>query len=70
MASATPILDKLRRLREYTIIVDLPPDFKMQGVMPFNVTVNDNKGIFVVLASNFKEAEKRVDDYIQRNATQ
>lgn len=70
MASATPILDKLRRLREYTIVVDLPPGFKMQGVMPFNVTINDNKGMFVILASNFAEAEKRVNDYIQRNAEQ
>lgn len=64
---ATTILDQLNRLREFDIEVDIPEGFSLPGIIPFNATINENKGQFRVFATSFAEAEKKIKDYIAKH---
>jgi len=67
MSNTTPILEKIKQLREFTVDVDIPEGFDFSGVMPFNATISGNKGTFKVLATSFEEAEKNIQNYISKN---
>jgi hypothetical protein len=63
----TPILGQLNRLREFDIEVDIPEGCSLPGIIPFNATINENKGTFKVLATSFTEAEQKIKDYISKH---
>jgi hypothetical protein len=63
----TPILSQLNRLREFDIEVDIPEGCSLPGIIPFNATINENKGKFKVLATSFTEAEQKIKDYITKH---
>lgn len=65
--ATTFVLDQLNRLREFDIEVDIPEGFTLPGVIPFNATINENKGKFRVLATSFAEAEQKIKDYIAKH---
>jgi len=67
MADIGTILDRISKLREFEVDVDLPEGFRLSGVMPFNATLNANKGKFKVFAISFAEAEQKIKDYIAKN---
>jgi hypothetical protein len=64
---ATTILSQLNRLREFDIEVDIPEGCSFPGIIPFNATINENKGKFKVLATSFTEAEQKIKDYIAKH---
>lgn len=65
--ATTFILDQLNKLREFEIDVDIPEGFTLPGVIPFNATINENRGKFRVFATSFTEAEQKIKDYIAKN---
>ncbi len=65
--ATTFILDQLNKLREFEIEVDIPEGVTLPGVIPFNATINENRGKFKVFATSFAEAEQKIKDYITKN---
>lgn len=67
--ATTTILDQLNKLREFDIEVDIPEGFHLPGIIPFNASINENKGTFKVFATSFTEAEQKIKDYIAKNTS-
>jgi hypothetical protein len=61
------ILDRIKNLQVFDVEVDIPDGFFFSGVIPFDATISQNKGIFKVYASNQEEANERVNSYLTRN---
>lgn len=58
--------NKFQNLREFVITVDVPEGVKLSGVMPFQASVNQNKGRFKVYATSLEEAKQIVESYINK----
>jgi hypothetical protein len=67
MGDIGTILDRISKLREFEVDVDLPEGFRLSGVMPFNATLSKTKGKFKVFAISFAEAEQKINEYIAKN---
>lgn len=67
MAAIGPILERIKKLREFEVDVDIPDGFTFSGVVPFDVKISQNKGTFKVLAVSFEEAQNKVEQYIKKN---
>jgi hypothetical protein len=61
------ILNTIKNLRQFEVEVDLPEGFHLNGVIPFDMTISQNKGKIKVFASSLEDATTRVNNYIQRN---
>jgi uncharacterized protein HemX len=58
--------NKLENLREYIISVDVPEGVKLNGLVPFQTSINQNQGRFKVYATSLEEAKQIVDSYINK----
>lgn len=65
-----PLLERIKKLREFEVDVDIPEGFAFNGVIPFDVTISQNVGKFKVLAESFEEAQDKVQKYIKKNTTE
>ena len=61
------ILDRIKNLKVFDVEVDIPEEFHFSGVIPFDATISQNKGIFKVYASSQEEATEKVNSYLARN---
>ena len=62
------VLNRIKNLRQFEVDVDLPDTFELNGVIPYDVTIKQNKGTFKVYASTFEEAQQKINDYVSKNA--
>ena len=60
------VINRMKNLRQFTIEVDLPEDFQLHGVMPFDIKIKKNKGWFKLYALTIEEAQEKVDEFINR----
>jgi hypothetical protein len=58
--------NRLQNLREFVINVDIPEGKKLSGMVPFQATINQNKGRFKVYATSLDEAKQIVDNYLSK----
>jgi hypothetical protein len=61
------ILDRIKNLKQFEVEVDIPEGFHLDGVIPYDVTISKNKGIFKIFASSKEDAQKQIDSYIQES---
>lgn len=61
------VLDRIKNLKVFDVEVDIPEGFFFSGVIPFDATISQNKGIFKVYASTQEEADEKVNSYLTRN---
>jgi hypothetical protein len=61
------VLDRIKNLKVFDVEVDIPEGFFFSGVIPFDATISQNKGIFKVYASTQEEADAKVNSYLTRN---
>jgi hypothetical protein len=61
------VLDRIKNLKVFDVEVDIPEGFFFSGVIPFDATISQNKGVFKVYASTQEEANERVNSYLTRN---
>jgi hypothetical protein len=61
------ILNRIKNLRQFDVEVDLPDEFELSGIIPYDVSIKKNKGIFKVYASTLEEAQKKINEYVSRN---
>jgi hypothetical protein len=60
------IMDRVKSLREFTIVIDIPDGTTFGGVIPFDVTISKKKGTFKVYAASLQEAEDKVNKFLNR----
>lgn len=60
------VLDRIKNLKVFDVEVDIPEDFYFSGVIPFDATISQNKGIFKVYASSQEEATEKVNSYLAK----
>ena len=58
------IIERMKNLREFTVEVDLPDDFELHGIMPFDISIKKNKGWFKVYALTMEEATEKVNEFV------
>ena len=69
MSTAKDIMDhfisRAKNLQEFTVCVDVPDDFKFNGVVPFDMNIVNNEIEAKVWAVDFEEAVNRLNEWIE-----
>ena len=69
MSTAKDIMDhfisRAKNLQEFTVCVDVPDDFRFNGVVPFDITFTEGELEAKVWAVDFEEAVNRLDEWIE-----
>ena len=69
MTTAKDIMDhfinRAKNLQEFTICVNVPHDFRFNGVVPFDLQIKDDEIEAKVWAVDFEEAVNRLDEWIE-----
>ena len=53
-----------KNLNEFTLTTEVPKDFQFNGVVPFDLQIQDNIIYAKVWAIDFDEAAKRLDEFL------
>jgi hypothetical protein len=61
---ANNLIFRARNLNEFTITTDAPSDFRLNGVVPFDMQIKDSIITAKVWAIDFNEAAKLLDEYL------
>jgi hypothetical protein len=68
MTTAKDIMDhfvnRAKHLQEFTICVNVPDDFRLNGVVPFDMQIINGEIEAKVYAIDFEEAVSRLDEWI------
>jgi hypothetical protein len=69
MDTAKDIMDhfinRAKHLQEFTVCVDTPHDFRMNGIVPFDINIKDGELEAKVWAVNFEEAVNCLDMWLE-----
>jgi hypothetical protein len=69
METAKDILDhfinRAKNLQEFEVTTRVPDEFQFNGVVPFDMRIEDSTIYAKVWAINFDEAVKRLDDWLE-----
>ena len=58
-------INRAKNLQEFTICVNVPHDFRFNGVVPFDLQIKDDEIEAKVWAVDFEEAVNRLDEWIE-----
>ena len=64
------ILDRVGRLEEYEVQIQMPPVWRFKGVVPFDMEIVGDQAFVNVLAESIEEATMRAWQYINSLAEQ
>jgi hypothetical protein len=59
------LMDRIKNLKEYTVEVDLPENYKLHGVIPYDTKIQGKKGSFKVYALSYEEASNQIKAYLE-----
>lgn len=60
---AADVINRVKKLQEFTVVLDLPEDFMFNGRVPFDLRIDSEKIQAKVLAETREEAVRRVYAY-------
>ena len=58
------LIFRVKHMNEFIVITDVPPKFRFNGVVPFDMNIKENVITAKVWAVDFDEAVQRLDDYL------
>lgn len=61
---AYELINRARNLQEFTVVAKLPDNFKFNGVVPFDLTINERIARIKVYAVGAEEANNRVGQWM------
>ena len=61
---ANNLIFRAKNLNEFTVTTEVPEDFQFNGVVPFDMQIQDNIIYAKVWAIDFNEAAKRLDEFL------
>lgn len=62
--NAYEVINRVRNLKEFTVVTDLPEEFYINGVVPFDMRVDHKEITAIVLAETFDEAAALLDAWL------
>jgi hypothetical protein len=62
---AHDLIFRAKNLQEFTVETTVPEDFRFNGVVPFDITMENNVICAKVFAVDFNEAVKRLDEFLE-----
>jgi hypothetical protein len=64
---AMNLIHRAKNLQEFTIEVDVPDNFRFNGLIPFDMTIENNVMKAKVYGLTFEEAVATFDKYLSEN---
>lgn len=64
---AMNLIHRAKNLQEFIIEVEVPDNFRFNGLIPFDMTIEDNVMKAKVYGLDFEEAVARFDKYLSEN---
>jgi hypothetical protein len=61
------LIHRAKNLQEFTIEVDVPDNFKFNGLIPFDMVIENNVMKAKVYGLTFEEAVSTFDKYLSEN---
>lgn len=61
------LIHRAKNLQEFTIEVDVPANFKFNGLIPFDMVIENNVMKAKVYGMTFEEAVATFDKYLSEN---
>lgn len=62
--NANDVIKRVRNLKEFTVVTDRPEEFYINGVVPFDMRVDDKEITAIILAVTFDEAAGLLDAWL------
>jgi len=62
--NAKDVINRVRNLKEFTVVTDLPEEFYINGVVPFDMRVDHKEITALILAETFDEAAGLLDAWL------
>lgn len=63
-ANVKAIIDRAKNSKEFTIITDRPEEFYINGVVPFDLRIDDKEVSATILAESFDEAASMLHEWL------
>ena len=63
MSDIDHIMNRIKNLQTFEVMVDVPEDFQFYGVVPFDMSISGGKAFVKVVAADIQEAVDRVNIY-------
>ena len=63
MIEIDEIIHRMKNLKEWKIVTDVPEEFDFRGPVPFDMHIKDGIATVRVWALNLEEAKTRVSNY-------
>lgn len=58
------LMQRIKSLQEFTVETELPDNFEMNGRVPFDMKIVENKAYVKVYAVDYEEAQNKVYEYL------
>lgn len=58
------LIFRAKHLHEFIVVTDVPPKFRFNGIVPFDINIKENVITAKVWAVDFDEAAQRLNDYL------
>jgi hypothetical protein len=62
---ANNLIFRDKHLEEFTVTTDVPEHFRFNGVIPFDMTIEDSVIYAKVFAVDFNEAVERLNNFLE-----
>jgi hypothetical protein len=62
---ATNLIFRAKHLQEFTVMTEVPDDFRFNGLIPFDMQITGSVIEAKVWAIDFDEAVKRLHEYLE-----
>ena len=62
---ANELIKRAQHLQEFTVTTEVPGDFRFNGVVPFDMRIDEETIYAKVYAMDFDEAVKRLDEWLE-----
>jgi len=62
---ANNLIFRAKHLEEFVVTTDVPEDFRFNGVVPFDMKIEDNVIEAKVWAVDFNEAVNRLNEFLE-----
>ena len=60
------LMNRIKNLKEFEVVIDIPDEFMFNGTMPFDMVINrDQSARVLVIAETQEEANAKVDEFFK-----
>jgi hypothetical protein len=59
------VMNRIKNLTEYEVMVNIPEDFQFDGVVPYDMSISGDKAFVKVIAESIEEAKLKANEYFE-----